>query len=59
MAKQAIENFMNKESSGAKKKEEIRQEKTKAKKERTDKIEESKQRKYESRLQEQDPRFNF
>src|SRR4051812_35917517 len=59
MAKHAFEKFMKKESSGAKKKEEIRQEKRKAKKERRDKIEESKQRKYESRSQEQDPRFKI
>ena len=59
MAKHAFEKFMKKESSGAKKKEEIRQEKRKVKKERREKIEESKQRKYESRSQEQDPRFKI
>jgi 23S rRNA pseudouridine2605 synthase len=57
MAKHAFEKFMKKESSGAKKKEEIRQEKRKAKQERRDKIEESKQRKYESKFHEQNFKF--
>lgn len=52
MAKHAFEKFMNREASGAKKKEAIRQEKRKAKKERREKIEERKREDSRNKFQE-------